>query len=223
MKWGFIMKKVNKGLTNILLFIKRNIYLVILLFLLICFLAITNEVFNKELLSLDVVGYSLVSKYLICDFMTTMFKIITEFGDSFVLVSITLLSFVFVKNKKVGLAITSNLVIVTLFNVLLKNILQRPRPIEYRMINVSGYSFPSGHSMVSMAFYGFLIYLIYKYVQNVKLKRICIVCLVLLILLIGLSRIYLGVHYTSDVLAGFLFSIAYLMVYVKFIKKYVLK
>lgn len=217
--------KENKGLkiNNVLLFIRKNIYLVILFFGMIGFLVITNEVFNRELLGLDVVGYGLISKYLICDFMTPIFRVVTEFGDSFVLISIVVFSLVLIKNKKIGLSISANLIIVTLFNLLLKNILQRPRPIEYRLINVTGYSFPSGHSMVSMAFYGFLVYLIYRYVKNNKLKWFLIVSLMLLIVLIGISRIYLGVHYTSDVLAGFLFSISYLMLYIKVVKRYILR
>lgn len=67
--------------------------------------------------------------------------------------------------------------------------------------------------MVSMAFYGLLIYLIYTNVKNKYLKVILIVLLSLLIVMIGISRIYLGVHYTSDVLAGFLMAISYLIVY----------
>lgn len=67
--------------------------------------------------------------------------------------------------------------------------------------------------MVSMAFYGLLIYLIYKNVKNKYLKVILIVLLSLLIVMIGISRIYLCVHYTSDVLAGFLMAISYLIVY----------
>lgn len=68
--------------------------------------------------------------------------------------------------------------------------------------------------MVSMAFYGFLIYLIYKKVENKYLKWSLITILGLLIISIGISRIYLGVHYTSDVLAGFLISISYLIIYI---------
>lgn len=82
-----------------------------------------------------------------------------------------------------------------------------------------GYSFPSGHSMVSMAFYGFLIYLIYNNIKNKYIKWILICSLSILIILIGISRIYLGVHYTSDVLAGFLISISYLVIYTRIVKE----
>jgi len=105
--------------------------------------------------------------------------------------------------------------LIALLNNILKLIVRRARPTGFRLIAETGYSFPSGHSMVSMAFYGYLIYLIYKNVRNKKLRWTLMTCFSLLILIIGLSRIYLGVHYTSDVFAGFLFSLGYLVVYIK--------
>ena len=128
--------------------------------------------------------------------------------------------FITIKNKKIGLSIFSNLVIITVLNQLLKRILQRPRPTEFRIIEETGYSFPSGHSMVSMAFYGYLIYLIYRYVKNKYVKWISIAFLSVLICSIGVSRIYLGVHYTSDVLGGFLVSISYLILFISTVNKF---
>ena len=112
------------------------------------------------------------------------------------------------------------MVTITVLNQLLKRILQRPRPTEFRIIEETGYSFPSGHSMVSMAFYGYLIYLIYKYVKNKYVKWILIALLSILICTIGVSRIYLGVHYTSDVLGGFLVSISYLILFISTVNKF---
>ena len=204
-------------------FIMKKWKLIILFICIIGFLLLAEDVFNKEIMNGDIIGYKLVSTYLISDFATPIAKFITNFGGATCLILITIILFIVIKNKKIGISIICNIGIVTALNVLLKRILQRPRPEEYRIINESGYSFPSGHSMISMAFYGFLIYLIYIYVKNKYLKWILIIVLSLLIVSIGISRIYLGVHYTSDVLAGFLIAISYLIIYMGIFKKFVLE
>ena len=167
----------------------------------------------------DIIGYKLISTFLISDFVTPIAKFITNFGGAIFLSIATVMLFLLIKNKKIGLSIISNIVIITVLNQLLKRILQRPRPTEFRIVEEKGYSFPSGHSMVSMAFYGYLIYLIYRYIKNKYVKWTLITILSILICLIGISRIYLGVHYTSDVLGGFLLSISYLVIYISSIKK----
>lgn len=204
-------------------FIVKNLKWIILFICLVGFLAIAEDVFNKEIMNGDIIGYKLVSTFLISDFATPIAKFITNFGGAIFLIIATIILFILIKNKKIGFSIISNLVIVTILNQLLKNILQRPRPNEFRIIEETGYSFPSGHSMASMAFYGYLIYLIYKYVKNKYLKWTLIVLLSILICTIGISRIYLGVHYTSDVLGGFLISISYLVIYISAVNKFLLE
>ena len=171
----------------------------------------------------DIIGYKIISTFLISDFVTPIAKFITNFGGAiFFINSNNCITFIN-KKKKIGLSIFSNIVIITILNQLLKRILRRPRPTEFRIVEETGYSFPSGHSMVSMAFYGYLIYLIYRYIKNKYIKWSLIVLLSILICLIGISRIYLGVHYTSDVLGGFLLSISYLVVYISLIKKNIIR
>ena len=204
-------------------FIVKNLKWIILFICLVGFLAIAENVFHKEIMMKDIIGYKLVSTFLISDFATPIAKFITNFGGAIFLIIATIILFILIKNKKIGFSIISNLVIVTVLNQLLKNILQRPRPNEFRIIEETGYSFPSGHSMVSMAFYGYLIYLIYRYVKNKYLKWTLIVLLSILICTIGISRIYLGVHYTSDVLGGFLISISYLVIYISAVNKFLLE
>lgn len=204
-------------------FITKNLKWIILFICLIGFLALAEDVFHKEIMNGDIIGYEIISKFLISDFVTPIAKFITNFGGATFLIVLTIALFIVIKNKKIGVSIFSNLVIVTILNQLLKGILQRPRPTEYRIIEETGYSFPSGHSMISMAFYGYLIYLIYKYVKNKYIKWTSIVVLSLLICAIGISRIYLGVHYTSDVLGGFLISISYLVIFISAVNKFIIE
>ena len=204
-------------------FIVKNLKWIILFLCLVGFLALAEDVFHKEIMSGDIIGYNIISKFLISDFVTPIAKFITNFGGAIFLIILTIVLFFVIKNKKIGLSIFLNLVIVTVLNQLLKRILQIPRPTEFRIIEETGYSFPSGHSMISMAFYGYLIYLIYKYVKNKYIKWISIVLLGILICSIGISRIYLGVHYTSDVLGGFLISVSYLVIYISSVNKFLIE
>ena len=204
-------------------FIIKNLKWIILFICLIGFLALAEDVFHKEIMKGDIIGYKIISTFLISDFTTPIAKFITNFGGAIFLIILTITLFILIKNKKIGLSIILNLIVITGLNQILKYILQRPRPTEYRLIEETGFSFPSGHSMISMAFYGYLIYLICKYVKNKDLKWISIVLLSILICSIGISRIYLGVHYTSDVLGGFLISLSYLIVYTLIVNRYLLE
>lgn len=200
-------------------FLIENKKAIIFFICIIIFLSILEDVFEYGILKSDIEVYKFITEYFINDTNTNFFKIITNFGGAFILIVIALLSLLLIKNKKISITIPLNLVIITLLNNVLKFIVQRERPNELRMIDETSYSFPSGHSMISMAFYGYFIYLIYKYVKNKYLKSILIVLLSVLIVLIGFSRIYLGVHYTSDVLSGFVISIAYLVLFTSIVKR----
>ena len=207
---------MNKKIINI---IKTNYKWILFLICLILFIFLSGKVIEYQIMKQDITFYNILRKYFIKDSITPYMKIITNFGGATCLITITILLLILIKNKKIGLITLTNLVLIKILNQMLKIVLKRPRPTEFRIINETGYSFPSGHSMISMAFYGLLIYLIYKKIKNKYLKATLIIILLLLILAIGISRIYLGVHYVSDVIGGFLISISYLIVYIKLIKK----
>jgi membrane-associated phospholipid phosphatase len=97
-----------------------------------------------------------------------------------------------------------------LFNWLLKWIFKRERPDILPLLTESGFSFPSGHSMGSFIFYGASAYILVHLFSRLSLKVLSVLANVLIIFLIGLSRIYLGVHYPSDVAGGFLAGGAWL-------------
>ena len=86
---------------------------------------------------------------------------------------------------------------------LLKNFFNRPRPDIPLLFEAEGLSFPSGHALMSVTFYGLLVYIVYRNIKHVSLRWLMISLLILLIVIIGFSRIYLRVHYASDVIAGF--------------------
>lgn len=85
----------------------------------------------------------------------------------------------------------------------IKMLVARPRPAGEHLTYATGYSFPSGHSMLSLVFYGFVVYLLLSS-GAIQRKTAPIFTAAVLVLLIGISRIYLNVHYASDVLSGFI-------------------
>lgn len=99
-----------------------------------------------------------------------------------------------------------------LFNYVLKCVFKRERPSLERLVDAAGFSFPSGHSMVSFAFYGLLLYLLYINLPRAWSRGASMLLISCLIMLVGISRIYLGVHYPSDVAAGFAAGGAWLAV-----------
>ena len=210
---------------NLLQKIKNNkllFFISIPLLILIIILA-TKIVYGHQLI-IDRFAYNILIEKLRNPKLTTFMKLVTklsntEFIISLAVVLILIFSY-FIKNKKLGISLSINLVGVATLNQFLKMIFQRERPVGYRLIEMTGYSFPSGHAMVSMAFYGLLIYIIHRLVKNKVLKNLLIVLNVFIIILVGISRIYLGVHYFSDVIAGYCISVIYLLIVTKFLNKY---
>ncbi len=185
--------------------------------------SITENVYNNDIMNIDVFMHDLVVNNLRSDYLTFIMLFITNFCNPIILLLLSLIILIFSKDKKMGLIILINLFVSILLNLIFKGIIQRDRPLEDFLIEESGYSFPSGHSMVSMAYYGLLMYFVFKKVDDKEIKYIIMFLLGFLILLIGFSRIYLGVHYASDVIGGFLISIVYLIWVIKLLNLKVYK
>lgn len=190
---------------------KMLIASLILLIIFIFFVFLRNY-FNI----IDDFVYSLV-KPLISNDMTNIMQFITFFSDPIWCILLSCLMILFVKNKKISKAFLLNLILVFLLNYVLKILFSRNRPADINLIVETGFSFPSGHAMMSLGIYGFLIYLLLLSDKNKISKIIGTASLVLLIFLIGISRIYLGVHYATDVIAGFIISASYLLLFIRFI------
>lgn len=121
--------------------------------------------------------------------------------------------------KRIGLFFIVFMGTNSLIGQMFKHLFLRPRPNILRLIEIGGYSFPSAHALTAMAMYGFLIYCLAQRKQKHFISYGLMVVFTCIILLVGVSRIYLGVHYPSDVIAGYLLSISYLCFFHYFVQK----
>lgn len=196
---------------------KKIIEIVVITLLIIVITTISIGVITKREFLIDKYSYSLILEHRNF-FLNNFFRFITIFGEYFIFIIITIICFMFLKNKNYKILVTINLLIIFLGNTMLKYTFLRERPNNLRLIDIGGYSYPSGHAMVSTAFYGLIIYLIYINDKNIKRRNILCIFLILLIFLISVSRVYLGVHYVTDVVAGISISIIYLLIFLKICK-----
>jgi len=147
---------------------------------------------------------------------TDMMLIITFFGNHLFLIPANLLFLTYLLNKKEkawAVLLLINSLGGLLLELLIKEVIHRYRP-EDSLIpgGVPGWSFPSGHAMMSSLFYGILIYYGYNRFRENWQKRVWALLLVFFILIISFSRIYLRVHYLSDILAGLSAGFAWLVI-----------
>lgn len=148
---------------------------------------------------------------------TRIMMLVTTLASSQFLVFACVLFLIFIPNRKISLIFIIHLVLTSLLIGTLKYIIKRERPNIFRIVNEKGYSYPSGHTLCAVSFYGFIIFLICISLLAMPIKIITIFILAILILMIGFSRIYLGVHYFSDIIGGLLIGSSYTLVYVYFI------
>lgn len=165
----------------------------------------------------NIIDYEVYNKTsnLINPTLTNILIFITNLSSTYVIIAVISLLFwyfLFIK-KNSKLAIISFIipVITILLNQWLKYFIQRPRPNILRLIEESGTSFPSGHSMMSMIVYWMIALYCYYFIKNKTLRIILVTFFTLLILAIWFSRIYLWVHYFSDVVAWFIISLLVLI------------
>lgn len=181
----------------------------------IVFLAVVQNIRSADILRLDALAYKVFVLYLRRPWLTGIMQGFSNLSSPMVIGGMLLMVAAFAPGRRPGLCAAVNLVCVVAVNQALKYIVHRPRPDGFQLISEVGYSFPSGHSMVSMAFYGLCAWMVWVYERDRIMRWACCVSFALVIVLVGVSRIYLGVHYASDVLAGFCVSLAWLSVYTK--------
>lgn len=178
------------------------------LLLIICFIILTLLIFFDKMTGFDNFIYHLITSHM-NDSLTKVNKCFTFLGSTLFIIILSVFFFffyLFKKRKNCSFIIASTIIISTILNNVIKLIIRRERPLVLALVNEKSFSFPSGHTMASTALYGILLYFVIKSNLNKKVKIFLSIILVLIPLLVGVSRIYLGAHYASDVLGGFILS-----------------
>ncbi|WCK56460.1 phosphatase PAP2 family protein [Aneurinibacillus sp. Ricciae_BoGa-3] len=174
-----------------------------------CFVWMAVWISTKQITRFDNAIIALVQGYE-SPALTFIMKFFTFIGSTPCVAVLAILVMVFlykVLHHRMELIVFLVVVVGTpLLNVLLKSLFRRQRPTIHRLIEQAGYSFPSGHSMEAFAFYGVLTFLLWRHIPTRPGRTLLLIFSALMILAIGVSRIYLGVHYPSDVLGGYFVS-----------------
>ncbi|MFB3162585.1 phosphatase PAP2 family protein [Neobacillus sp. 179-J 1A1 HS] len=157
-------------------------------------------------------------------YITSIMKFFTEIGSTKIVVILCLFIIFFlykVLHHRLELLLFIGVVVGTpILNTLLKEIFQRARPDLHRLIEIGGYSFPSGHAMNAFTVYGILTFLLWRHIFNRGGRILLILFSSFFIIMIGVSRIYLGVHYPSDIIGGYFASGFWLAVSIWFFQWY---
>jgi len=127
----------------------------------------------------------------------------------------------FILKHRLELLLFCTVVIGTpIINQVLKQFFHRVRPDLHRLIEIGGYSFPSGHAMNALAVYGILSFLFWRHIPSRLWRTTLIIISTIIVLMIGISRIYLGVHYPSDIIGGYFASGFWLTISIYFFRRY---
>lgn len=197
--------------------LKENLlYIILMILVIVCFIVIKNTSLNLKVVEFDnkvINWFNLmhVNKF------TSVMKVITNFGDWYIPIPIIVCIFLFFKNKWYFYLTSSSYLFAGIISFITKLLVARPRPIDALIKIPSSYSFPSGHTLTSIVFYITLCYLLSSKVKGI-FRPILLFVVVLLITCIGLSRVYLGVHFFSDVMGGLLLGIVSELIVINTIK-----
>ena len=150
--------------------------------------------------------------------LTGVTVVITTCADKYWIIGLCIVLLIVPQTRLTfGVPLSAGALGTLLLNTLIKHIVQRPRPEVLHLVNEHGFSFPSGHSITSMFFYGLAIWLVCRYVTNRTARNILVALLAIPMLLVGPTRIYLGVHYPTDVLAAWCLGIAAVILIIEII------
>ena len=206
------MNNIKQKEKNIPTYMRLSFRIFIILLL---FCILTYEVLTLWTFVMDESVYTRIMNTFAPNF-TEFFRAFTNIWSTYWVIIVALIItsiFAFKKGyRKYAILTFSTPIIIYLLNTIIKNIIQRPRPDILRLITETWYSYPSWHTMHAVALYWLIIILSYFFIKNKTMKFIISIVSLLMILCIATSRIYLWVHYFSDVLWWLLLSLLYLCI-----------
>jgi undecaprenyl-diphosphatase len=189
--------------------IKKNILILISIICLILFLIILIDILTtKQITKLDYLIYKAILN-IQTPIITPFFIVITFFGNTIPLIILTIIfsAFLLIKRKYFHLTfLILSMCLGTISELSIKALIHRLRP-ENSLIEITRFSFPSGHATMTTIFLTIFLYSTIKNIKSKKVKTALVITTILIIFLISLSRIYLGVHWFSDVLGGIILGI----------------
>lgn len=197
---------------------KKVLKYVLILFLVLIGCLVIKYTCLQFIQNIDENVFSYIKEHLVDERLTNVMKYITMFGSQYVFLPLLICIIFGLRDKRYGIFMTMNLVWVFIINYILKSIFMRPRPVSLLVSDISGFSFPSSHVMCSVAFYGLLYILIKRNVKSKSFNVCFLTFLTLLIATIGFSRVYLQVHYLSDVIMGIIYGLLCLGTFVTILK-----
>lgn len=189
---------------------KKEYYFIAVLF--ICFVALTLFVILGKTNMLDEMIFNGLIRFE-NDLITKILYVITNLASTIgIIVLLIITAIFFIKKKSFSdfKYVMVNVGVGVILMQVLKMIIRRTRP-SWKWIIQSGFSYPSGHTISSLLFYGTLILLVYKKVDG-KLKKPLIIIFSLMIILTAISRVYFGAHYLTDVIASILLGFIILII-----------
>ncbi|AEB06813.1 phosphoesterase PA-phosphatase related protein [Coriobacterium glomerans PW2] len=195
---------------------RSNAWLVVAVASLAVFALLLLDVLQGDVIRIDSGAYRLFVQAIRSDALTVVMRSFSALSEPVVLAVMLLVLAAFAPGRRPGWCCAVNLALVGVLNHVIKVLVCRARPEGFRLAVESGFSFPSAHSMVAMAFFGLIIWLIWHYQRDRILRWLLCAGFCLVIVMIGVSRIYLGVHFATDVLGGFFLSLAWLALYTRF-------
>jgi undecaprenyl-diphosphatase len=191
---------------------------IILLIVVFCgalfgFISIAEKIFSNNKTNFDITVFNFLSMH-VSNSNTSLMQLFTFLGAHKFLIPANLILiayFIIKKHRWYSIKIPVVALSSVLLMFFLKMIFHRDRPMSPLLAGAMGFSFPSGHALMSTTFYGLLIFIVFESIKNKVLKWTLIMALSLLVLFIGISRVYLRVHYASDVIAGFCVGVTWLL------------